>query len=78
MSTFARTPEGSHENDAFDPALTEWFDERHRGREHSRRELEGLVRTLALRSDLWRPWVAHSAVIVRRPRVISGSQNASP
>jgi len=62
MSTFARAPEGAHENDAFDPLLTEWFEERHRGREHSRRELDALVRMLALRADLWRPWVAHSPV----------------
>ena len=62
MSTFARAPEGAHENDDFDPLLTEWFEERHRGREHSRRELDALVRMLALRADLWRPWVAHSPV----------------
>ena len=62
MSTFARAPEGAHENDAYDPLLTAWFEERHPGREHSRRELEALVRVLALRADLWRPWVAHSLV----------------
>jgi predicted metal-dependent enzyme (double-stranded beta helix superfamily) len=62
VSTFARAPEGAYENDARDPALTEWFEERHPGREHSRRELEALVRTLALRPDLWGEWVAHSSV----------------
>ena len=62
MSTFARAPEGARELEAADPALDAWFAERRRGREHSRRELEVLVRSLALRSDLWRGWVAHSAV----------------
>ena len=62
MSTFARAPEGAHEFEAADPALDAWFAERRRGREHSRRELEALVRSLALRPDLWRGWVAHSAV----------------
>src|SRR6478736_884695 len=62
MSTFARVPEGAHEIEAGDPALEAWFAERHHGREHSRRELETLVRSLALRPGLWRGWVAHSAV----------------
>ncbi len=62
MSTFARSPEEAYENDAHDPLLDDWFAGRHRGREHSRRELEALVRALALRPDLWRGWVAHSPV----------------
>src|SRR6476620_1573511 len=62
MSTFARSPEEAYENDAHDPLLDDWFAGRHPGREHSRRELEALVRALALRPDLWRGWVAHSPV----------------
>lgn len=62
MSTFARSPEEAYENDAYDPLLDDWFAGRHRGRERSRRELEALVRALALRPDLWRGWVAHSPV----------------
>src|SRR6476619_1346050 len=62
MSTFARVPVGAHEIEAGDPALDARFARRRNGRDHSRRELEAMVRSLALRPELWRGWVAHSAV----------------
>jgi predicted metal-dependent enzyme (double-stranded beta helix superfamily) len=61
MATFARdAAHAANEIQSADAEFGTWMAGRDLGRESTRAELEGLVRELAVRPDLWRRHVRHS------------------